>query len=171
MVSIGYASACDEFRPHELVDRARQAEQAGLERRWISESHRPFVRSVIGAHSQPTSLPVTTAAACSPIRAHPAVIAQATATAAVQCHGGFTPDPDTAGARRPPRDRQSVVSESVDLIRALHDGEEVLVSISMSALNPEGARPAGTKARGLCTVVPGIDTGHDENVPRNVPLD
>jgi G6PDH family F420-dependent oxidoreductase len=44
---------------------------------------------VIGALSEATNLPVTTAVTCPTVRIHPAVIAQAAATAAVQLNGRF----------------------------------------------------------------------------------
>jgi alkanesulfonate monooxygenase SsuD/methylene tetrahydromethanopterin reductase-like flavin-dependent oxidoreductase (luciferase family) len=47
------------------------------------------VWSVIGALSETTSLPITTAVTCPLIRIHPAIVAQAAATAAVQCEGRF----------------------------------------------------------------------------------
>ncbi|MGH3566990.1 MAG: hypothetical protein ACRDRH_13350 [Pseudonocardia sp.] len=42
---------------------------------------------MIGALSEAVSLPITTAVACPTVRIHPAIIAQATATAAVQHEG------------------------------------------------------------------------------------
>src|SRR5919197_3520438 len=94
MVSIGYFLACEEHGPAELVRQARLAEQAGFQRLWISDhfhpwlddqGESPFVWGVIGALSQVTSLPITTAVTCPTIRMHPAAVAQAAATAAVQC--------------------------------------------------------------------------------------
>src|SRR4051794_41817918 len=74
------------------------AVRAGFERLWISDhfhpwnaeqGNSPFVWSVIGALSEAVSLPVTTAVTCPTVRIHPAVIAQAAATAAVQLEGRF----------------------------------------------------------------------------------
>lgn len=73
MVSVGYFLSCEEFGPRELVRQARLAEQAGFERFWISDHYHPwlseqgqspFVWSVIGALSQVTSLPISTAVTC-----------------------------------------------------------------------------------------------------------
>ncbi|MGH3801312.1 MAG: LLM class flavin-dependent oxidoreductase [Pseudonocardiaceae bacterium] len=98
MVSVGYFLSCEEFGPHELVWLARLAEPAGFERLWISDHHHPWLReqgqspfvwSVIGVLSQVTSLPISTAVTCPTIRIHPAIIAQAAATASVQCQGRF----------------------------------------------------------------------------------
>jgi G6PDH family F420-dependent oxidoreductase len=98
MVSIGYFLSCEEFGPQELVRQARLAQAAGFERLWISDhfhpwtsaqGHSPFVWSVIGALSEAVTLPVTTAVTCPTVRIHPAIIAQASATAAVQLGGRF----------------------------------------------------------------------------------
>src|ERR687893_1080675 len=98
MASIGYFLSCEQFGPKELIDQARRAEAAGFEKLWISDhfhpwndeqGHSPFVWGVIGALSQATSLPVTTAVTCPTVRIHPAIIAQAAATAAVQLDGRF----------------------------------------------------------------------------------
>ena len=78
---------------------ARLAEEAGFDGLWISDHFHPwldeqgesgFVWSVIGAISQATSLPVTTAVTCPLVRVHPAVIAQAAATSALLTGGRFS---------------------------------------------------------------------------------
>lgn len=98
MTTLGYLLTSEEFHPNELVRQAVRAEAAGFERLWISDhfhpwseqqGHSPFVWSVIGALSQACSLPVTTAVTCPIMRIHPAVIAQAAATAAAQLDGRF----------------------------------------------------------------------------------
>src|ERR687886_2850030 len=98
MASIGYFLSCEQFGPKELVDQARRAEQAGFERLWISDhfhpwndaqGQSPFVWGVIGALSEVTSLPVSTGVTCPTVRIHPAIVAQAAATAAVQLGGRF----------------------------------------------------------------------------------
>src|SRR6188472_4220868 len=97
-MKIGYFLACEEFGPRELVAQARAAEAAGFHALWISDhfhpwndaqGHSPLVWGVIGALSEATSLPVTTAVTCPTVRIHPAIIAQAAATAAVQLDGRF----------------------------------------------------------------------------------
>jgi alkanesulfonate monooxygenase SsuD/methylene tetrahydromethanopterin reductase-like flavin-dependent oxidoreductase (luciferase family) len=61
------------------------AEQAGFEALWISDHFHPwldeqgqsgFVWSLIGAISQVTSLPITTAVTCPLLRQHPAIVAR-----------------------------------------------------------------------------------------------
>ncbi|BBN49442.1 hypothetical protein MAHJHV64_03730 [Mycobacterium avium subsp. hominissuis] len=98
MTQIGYFLSCEQFGPKELVDQAKRAQDAGFEALWISDhfhpwndeqGQSPFVWSVIGALSEATSLPVSTAVTCPTIRIHPAIIAQAAATAAVQLQGRF----------------------------------------------------------------------------------
>jgi len=84
----GYFLSSEEYDPNELVRQARLAEQAGFEALWISDHFHPwldeqgqsgFVWSVIGAISQATSLPITTAVTCPIMRIHPALVAQAAA--------------------------------------------------------------------------------------------
>ena len=95
----GYFLSCEEYSPAELIEQAVAAEEAGFDALWISDHYHPwndeqgqspFVWSMIGALSQVCALPVTTAVTCPTIRIHPAVIAQAAATAAVQLEGRFT---------------------------------------------------------------------------------
>src|SRR4051794_9840719 len=119
------------------------AVRAGFERLWISDhfhpwnaeqGNSPFVWSVIGALSEAVSLPITTAVTCPTVRIHPAIIAQAAATAAVQLEGRFTlgvgsgealnehilGDPwPSVGVRL------AMLEEAVELIRLLHRGEQV----------------------------------------------
>jgi G6PDH family F420-dependent oxidoreductase len=83
-------------RSIELIEQAKQAEAVGLQALWISDhfhpwndeqGQSPFVREVIGAPLEVTSLHIATAVTCPTTRIHPAVIAQAAATAAVQLRG------------------------------------------------------------------------------------
>ena len=99
MATIGYFLSCEQYGPKELLAQARAAERAGFEKLWISDhfhpwndaqGNSPFVWSVIGALSEAVSLPVSTAVTCPTVRIHPAIIAQAAATAAVQLDGKFT---------------------------------------------------------------------------------
>ena len=93
----GYFLSSEEYSPAELVEQAVAAEKAGFEALWISDHYHPwndeqgqspFVWGIIGAVSQACSLPVTTAVTCPTVRIHPAVIAQAAATAACSSRGG-----------------------------------------------------------------------------------
>jgi G6PDH family F420-dependent oxidoreductase len=96
---IGYFLACEEFGPRDLVEQARMAQRAGIDRLWISDHYHPwndeqgespFVWSVIGAVAAAApGVHVTTAVTCPTVRIHPAVIAQAAATSAVLLEGRF----------------------------------------------------------------------------------
>src|SRR4051812_48978568 len=97
-MQIGYFLSSEECAPGDLVDQARRAEAAGFHALWISDhyhpwideqGHSPFVWSVIGAISQATKLPVTTAVTCPTVRLHPAIVAQAAATSALLLEGRF----------------------------------------------------------------------------------
>ena len=139
----GYFLATEEYTCAELVEQARLAEEAGFEALWISDhfhpwnddqGESPFVWAVIGALSQATKLPVTTAVTCPTVRIHPAVIAQAAATAAVLLDGRFTLGVGTGEALNehilgdpwPPADiRLEMLEEAVALIRELWKGDEV----------------------------------------------
>jgi G6PDH family F420-dependent oxidoreductase len=99
MTRYGYFLSCEEYEPGELVRQAKLAEEAGFDALWISDHFHPwldeqgqsgFVWSLIGAISQVTSLPVTTAVTCPLVRQHPALVAQAAATSAILTGGRFT---------------------------------------------------------------------------------
>jgi G6PDH family F420-dependent oxidoreductase len=139
-MKIGYFLSCEEFGPHELVAQARRAEEAGFHGLWISDhyhpwndaqGHSPFVWSVIGALAETTKLPVTTAVTCPTTRIHPAIIAQAAATSAVQLEGRFNLGVGTGealnehvtGARWPEAEvRLEMLEEAVEVIRTLWQG-------------------------------------------------
>src|SRR4051812_2124016 len=195
MVSVGYFLSSEEFSPRELVRQARLAESAGFERLWISDhfhpwldeqGNSPFVWSVIGALSEVTSLPISTAVTCPIIRTHPAVVAQAAATAAVQCEGRFVLGVGTGEALNehvtgeqwpPPAVRLEMLEEAIDVIRKLHTGREVShrgryytvdharlytvpdepVPIYVSAFGPAAADLAARAGDGFCTVMPDAD--------------
>ena len=96
MSRYGYFLSAEEYSPPELVGQAKMAEQAGFEALWISDHFHPwmdeqgqsgFVWSLIGAISQVTSLPITTAVTCPLLRQHPAIVSQAAATPPVFMSG------------------------------------------------------------------------------------
>ncbi|MBV9196539.1 MAG: LLM class F420-dependent oxidoreductase [Solirubrobacterales bacterium] len=140
-MKIGYFLSCEEWGPRELVAQAVKAEAAGFEGLWISDhyhpwndqqGHSPFVWSVIGGIAQATeNMPVTTAVTCPTVRIHPAIIAQAAATAAVMLEGRFTLGVGTGealnehilGDRWPEADeRLEMLEEAVEVIRTLWSG-------------------------------------------------
>ena len=96
---IGYSLSSEEFEPGELVRQARLAEDHAMVGIWISDhfhpwngeqGQSPFVWTTIGAILQATELEVTTAVTCPIMRIHPAIIAQAAATAGTLGEGRFT---------------------------------------------------------------------------------
>lgn len=140
MTRIGYFLSTEEYTPAELVEQAVLAEKAGFEALWISDHFHPWndaqgqsplVWSIIGALSQVTSLPVTTAVTCPTVRTHPVIIAQAAATSAVMLDGRFTLGVGTGealnehilGSGWPTFDvRLEMLEEAVDVIRRLWQG-------------------------------------------------
>lgn len=140
---IGYFLSSEEYPPAELVQQARLAEQAGFQALWISDhfhpwndaqGQSPFVWSMIGALSQVCSLPVTTSVTCPTIRMHPAVVAQAAATAAVLLDGRFVLgvgsgealNEHVTGARWPSATvRLDMLEEAVTVMRQLWAGDFV----------------------------------------------
>ena len=119
------------------------AERAGFDALWISDHYHPwldaqgqssFVWSVIGAISQVTSLPITTAVTCPTTRIHPAIIAQAAATAGLLTGGRFNLGVGTGealnehvtGAKWPAaEERQEMLEEAVTIIAELFTGEQL----------------------------------------------
>ena len=195
MAKIGYFLSCEQFGPKQLIEQAKRAEAAGFDALWISDhfhpwndeqGESPFVWNVIGALSEATTLPVTTAVTCPTIRIHPAIIAQAAATAAVQLDGRFVlgvgsgealnehilGDPwPSVGVRL------EMLEEAIDVIRLLHKGDEIShhgehyevqeariytrteqpVPIYVSGFGPQAAEFAGRIGDGFCTTMPDAD--------------
>lgn len=195
MAKIGYFLSCEQFTPKQLIDQAKRAEDAGFEALWISDhfhpwndeqGQSPFVWGIIGALSEATSLPVSTAVTCPTMRIHPAIIAQAAATAAVQLDGKFVlgvgsgealnehilGDPwPSVGVRL------EMLEESIDVIRLLLGGDEVShhgvhyevqeariytrpeqpLPIYVSGFGPQAAELAGRIGDGYVLVTPEAD--------------
>ncbi|MET8981466.1 TIGR03557 family F420-dependent LLM class oxidoreductase [Streptomyces sp. NPDC004539] len=192
MTEFGYFLASEEHAPHRLVEQARMAEQAGFQGLWISDHYHPwndaqgqspFVWSVIGALSQAVSLPVETAVTCPLVRTHPAVIAQAAATAAVQLDGRFRFGVGTGEALNehvlgtvwPEAPvRLSMLEEALQIIRRLFTGEQTShrgryytvenarlytvpdepIPVDVSAFGPHAAETAARIGEGLITMAP-----------------
>jgi G6PDH family F420-dependent oxidoreductase len=120
---------------------ARAAEEAGFPSVLISDHYHPwidrqgqspFVWSVIGGIAATTSLRVTTGVTCPTIRIHPAILAQATATAQLMLEGrlsfgvgsGENLNEHILGDRWPPTDvRLEMLEEAVEVMRGLWRGE------------------------------------------------
>ena len=157
MVDIGYALSSEERRPTELVRHARRAEEAGFSFALISDhfhpwldaqGQSPFVWSVIGGiASTTTTLQLGTGVTCPLIRIHPAIIAQAAATAGSMMEGRFFLGVGTGenlnehilGDRWPDWDvRARMLTEAVGIIRQLHRGE--VTSVDGEFYTVENAR-------------------------------
>jgi coenzyme F420-dependent glucose-6-phosphate dehydrogenase len=142
MPGLGYALSSEEHGPMELVRNTARAEQAGFSFALISDHFHPwtdrqgesaFVWGVIGAIAQATErLRLGTGVTCPTIRTHPAIIAHASATAAVMMEGRFflgvgsgeNLNEHVLADRWPPvRDRLDMLEEAVEVIRELWSGK------------------------------------------------
>jgi G6PDH family F420-dependent oxidoreductase len=141
-MEIGYALSSEEHPPLDLVRHARLAEEAGFEFALISDhfhpwidrqGQSPFVWSVIGAIAASTdTLRLGTGVTCPTIRIHPAIIAQAAATAAAMMPGRFFLGLGTGenlnehilGDRWPSAaERRAMLAEAITVMRGLWEGE------------------------------------------------
>jgi G6PDH family F420-dependent oxidoreductase len=195
-MKIGYFLSCEEYTPAELLSQAKGAEAAGFESLWISDhfhpwtdaqGNSPFVWSMIGAISQVTSLPITTAVTCPTIRTHPVVIAQAAATSAVLTGGNFVLGVGTGealnehitGSRWPAtKVRLDMLEEAVEVMRELWTGSFVdhygphytvenarlytlpdqQLPVYVSGFGPRASAVAGRIGDGFVTVQPDADS-------------
>ncbi|MDQ1625695.1 MAG: hypothetical protein QOJ49_1193 [Actinomycetota bacterium] len=195
MTTFGYFLSSEEFGPAELLEQARMAEQAGFESLWISDhfhpwnneqGQSPFVWSMLGALSQVSSLPVTTAVTCPTIRLHPAVIAQAAATSSLLFGGRFVLgvgsgealNEQVLGDPWPLTDqRLEMLEEAIEIMRMLWAGDvvthrgryytvehariysrpEAPPKVYMSGFGPASIELAGRVADGFITTQPDAD--------------
>ena len=177
MVSIGYALSSEEHRPTALVENAVVAENAGFEFALVSDHYHPwierqgeppFVWTPLGGIAHATDdLEVGTGVTCPLIRTHPAIIAQAAATAQVQFDGRFFLGLGTGerlnehvlGDRWPPHEiRLEMLEEAIDVIERLwegemisHDGKHYTVENARLFTLPERAPPIAIAAGGDVT--------------------
>jgi coenzyme F420-dependent glucose-6-phosphate dehydrogenase len=192
-VEIGYTLSSEEFGPAELVRFAREAEAAGFGYGLISDHYHPwidrqgqspFVWAVAGGIAQGTTrFRLGTGVTCPLVRIHPAVVAQAAATAAAMMPGRFflgvgigerLNEHITGGAWPPARERLRMLEEAVEVIRLLwqggtrsHRGRYYTVEdarlytlppspppIMVAASGPRAAELAGRIGDGLISTVP-----------------
>ena len=144
MVELGYALSSEEHGPNDLVDYAVQAEDLGFGFAFVSDHYHPwiprqgespFVWATLGGIARETDdLSVGTGVTCPIVRLHPAVVAQAAATAGAMFDGRFFLGVGTGenlnehvvGERWPPYAvRQEMLEEAISVLRALWTGEEV----------------------------------------------
>jgi len=144
MVAIGYTVMGEQSGPKQLVADAVRAEQAGFDYiaasdhyfPWLAEQgHSPYTWSVLGAIAHATErIGLMTYVTCPIMRYHPAVVAQKAATIQLLSDGRFTLglgagenlNEHVIGQGWPPVDiRHEMLSEAVQIIRRLFDGETV----------------------------------------------
>ena len=143
VAELGFFLSSEEHGPNELVSQARQAEEAGFRSILVSDHYHPwvdrqgespFVWSVIGGIAATTRHRVTTGVTCPLIRIHPAVLAQATATAQLMLGGRFVFGVGSGEALNehilgdgwPPAPvRLEMLEEAVSVIRELWTGKLV----------------------------------------------
>jgi coenzyme F420-dependent glucose-6-phosphate dehydrogenase len=193
MPVLGYTLSSEEFGPLELVANAVEAEAAGFSFVGISDhflpwvpkqGHSPFAWTVIGGLTQATKrLDIFVEVTCPILRYHPAIIAQAAATAQIMSNGRFILGLGTGeylnehivGLGWPHiKVRQAMLEEAVDLIRQLFAGGQVdyygefmtaeaaklydlpaqLPPIIVSAFGPRMAEIAGRIGDGLVSTAP-----------------
>ena len=195
-MKVGYFLSCEEWGPKDLISQAVKAQRAGFESLWISDHYHPwndaqghssFVWATIGALAQAApGMRVTTAVTCPTIRIHPAVIAQAAATAAVLLDGEFALGVGSGEALNehifgdawPNADeRLEMLEEAIEVMRTLwgggpqnhrgrhyrvehariYDLPEQPVPVIVSGFGPKAIELAGRVGDGFCTVVPDAD--------------
>jgi G6PDH family F420-dependent oxidoreductase len=195
-MKVGCFISSEEWGPKDLIAQAVQAQQAGFEGLWISDHYHPwidaqghsgFVWGTIGAIAQAApGMHVTTAVTCPTMRIHPAVVAQAAATAAVLLDGNFSFGVGSGEALNehifgdawPNADvRLEMLEESIEVIRQLweggvqsHRGRHYTVEhariydlpdsptpIVVSGFGPKAIELAGRIGDGFATVVPDAD--------------
>src|SRR3954462_4207085 len=141
---IGYHLSSEELDPVAMTRWAARAEAAGFDFITISDhfhpwtraqGQSPFVWGVIGAIAAVTErVEVATCVTCPTVRLHPAIVAQAAATAAVQLDGRFVLGLGTGerlnevilGDSWPTAPvRRAMLEEAIALMRALWTGEVV----------------------------------------------
>lgn len=192
-MKLGYFLSSEEWGPHDLVSQAVKAQEAGFDRLWISDhfhpwndvqGHSPFVWSVIGAIAIATEgMHVTTAVTCPTVRIHPAIVAQAAATAALLLEGRFSLglgsgealNEHILGDRWPlAAERLEMLEEAIEVIRKLwrggvrsHRGRHYRIDhariydlpdappeIIVSGFGPRSTELAARAGDGYCTVTP-----------------
>jgi G6PDH family F420-dependent oxidoreductase len=195
-MKVGYFLSSEDSSPKELVLTAVKAQQAGFQDLWISDhfhpwidaqGHSPFVWGVIGAIAQAApGMHVTTAVTCPTVRIHPAVLAQAAATASILLDGRFSFGVGTGealnehilGDRWPEAAvRRDQLEEAIELIRELWSGgvkshhgryytvehariydlPETPPDIIFSGFGPEAIDLAARIGDGFATVFPDAD--------------
>ncbi|MGG5260781.1 LLM class F420-dependent oxidoreductase [Phycicoccus avicenniae] len=202
MTRFGFTLMTEQNGPKELVDAAVRAEDAGFDllvssdhySPWLTEQgHAPYAWTVLGAVAQATSrVELATYVTCPTLRYHPAVVAQKAATLQILADGRFTLglgsgenlNEHVIGQGWPPvAQRQDMLAEAIEVIRALHTGELVTyrgehfdvdsariwdlpeqgVDIGVAVSGREGIERFGPVADHLVAVEPRADLVEDWN--------
>jgi G6PDH family F420-dependent oxidoreductase len=196
VAQIGYTLSSEEFGPRELVGFARRCEEVGFDFASISDhfhpwvdrqGNSPFVWGVIGAVAEATErIRVGTGVTCPTTRYHPAIVAQAAATAQLQLEGRFwlgigsgeALNEHITGERWPQTAvRQDRMVEAIEVIRKLweggltsHHGEHYTVEnariytlpdepppIMIATAGDRATRIAGEHGDGMFGLIPDAD--------------
>jgi G6PDH family F420-dependent oxidoreductase len=192
-MQIGYKLCSEEQSPQQLLECAQRAEETGFSFAMISDHFHPwidrqgqssFVWTVLGGIAQVTErMRIGTAVTCPTMRIHPAIIAQAAATAAVMLPDRFilgvgageNLNEHIFAGHWPEADvRHEMLEEAVKVIRLLWQGgqhshygryytlenariytlPDSLPPIMMAASGPKAAELAGLVADGLIATSP-----------------
>ncbi len=192
-MELGYAVSSEEHRPLDLVRNAARAEECGFTFALVSDHFHPWtdrqgqsplVWGVLGGIALATKrLVVGTGVTCPTIRIHPAIVAQAAATAASMLPGRFFLGVGTGenlnehvvGQRWPATEiRREMLEEAVGLMRELWGGEltshrgrhftvdnariytlpEEPLDVMVAAGGPEAAELAGRIGDGMIGTAP-----------------
>lgn len=192
MTKFAYFCGHEQWHPEELVEHAKLAEQAGFDMVVVSEHFHPWVDdksasgfafSTLGAMANATSNLEFATGVTTPLwRFHPGVVAQAAATLDRLSGGRFNLGVGTGeninegplGFEFPRyAERAARMSEALDIMRALLDGEKVTYSgeyystdraklysppigpvpLWLAAGGPKSSALAATKAEGIITSV------------------
>jgi len=144
MTDFGFTLSSEEHGPSDLVRLAVRAEQEGFDfvsisdhfHPWVqAQGHSPFVWGVAGAIASVTDrVDVAIGVTCPLVRIHPAVLAQAAATASLLLAGRFAFGVGTGEALNehvlghrwpPPEVRLAMLHEAIGVMRELWTGETV----------------------------------------------
>jgi coenzyme F420-dependent glucose-6-phosphate dehydrogenase len=142
VAKLGYTLSSEEFDAPTLVAQAERAEHVGFDfvsisdhfHPWVeAQGESPFVWGTLGAISQRTErIELMTGVTCPTTRIHPAIVAQAAATAAQLLPGRFSLglgsgenlNEHITGERWPGVvERQDRLAEAIEVIRGLWTGE------------------------------------------------
>lgn len=199
MTAFGYTMMCEQSRPDELVRDLRRAEEAGFDfsvisdhfQPWLSsQGHSGYAWSILGAAAEATErIGLMSYVTCPTLRYHPAIVAQKAATVQILSGNRFrlglgsgeNLNEHVVGKRWPSVGvRHAMLSEAVDVISALFDGEETVnlrgryfdvesarlwdlpeqrVPIGIAVSGPDSCRLAGRKADVMVAVEPKSELG------------